>query len=403
LADKDDDMTTLQASLNLRQSELLAKLSGMLPTHPGRPGIEKELREIGEVLEDKRTKITQSYSSILLAQRQAELAAAIQSEHQLQKEVDLQAHEASWYAGNYQRGLNLGYAMSRSRKRLEAIEDRIDSIAQEREAPCFVHIFSPARPALEPTNGGRKVFVLGTVVAAALFALLIPVVIDMSDPHILSAEEAEKLLGFPSIGFIYDSNLVEPAKSNGRFRRLAAAIEREVDRNASRSFLFVSINPHFELNGLLLQVAGELEALGRNVKVILSPLLTELPLINTLSSLDAARSPSLSEYEPHRSESLRDEVASVRDGIVIVGTAPLTEDAEAELLSSSCDVVILTVQAGITTRAELRASALLLEKIQPRAVSALVTSCAPNSPTPFVWPKLALFASRFWAKNARTL
>jgi polysaccharide biosynthesis transport protein len=363
LANRDADLTTLQSNLNLRQSELLAKSNGMLPTHPGKAAIDSELRQINETVQAKRNILTKDYASMLLSQRKAEAASSAQAEAQLQQEVAFQAKQASWYSGNYQKGLDLAYEMERSRHRLEAIEDRIDSINLESASPGFAHVFSSARPALKPIKGGRKKIFLMAGMAAIVLALVVPIGIDMLAPQILSADEAEKILGFTPLGYTYDLGRGEATAITDRIRRLAAALDRDVERNASRSFLFVPINQDRDLSFMLIQLASELERLGRYVQVVLPAQVTGAPL----------------------DRPLRQSVESVTNGIVLVAAVPLTQDAETELLAASCDVIVLAIQAGASTKGELRGSIRALERIQPRAVAAMVTGVLPPSPVSFPW------------------
>ena len=407
LTQKDQDITTLQANLNLRRTELLTKLNGMLPTHPGRAEIESELRGIDDLLQKKRDSLVQGYSSMLVSQRRAELAAARQAENQLQHEVDTQATQAAWYSGNYQKGLNIAYEMERARKRLESIEDRIGFITLESQAPGFARAFSQARRPTQPVSGGRKKLLLMALMASAALALIVPVALDVLDPRILSPNETEKLLGFPPIGFTYAPSRVDAAKACGQLQRLAAAIERDAERNGSRSFLFVPVDSRTNLGALSTQVADELESLGHTIRVFSAPQPSASfsADANATHSCGAMSSRQVTTNGLHEFASMRAELASVERGFTLVTVGPLAEDAGAELLSSSCDVVVLALQAGTTTKAALRAAARTLERIQPRAVSVVMTGYDPDPPIAaagFRWPTLSGFlpvAARASLKN----
>ena len=364
MTQKDAELTTMEANLSLRRGDLLAKLNAMLPSHPGRVEIESELREMDGQLSKTRESLTAGYATMLLAQRSAEAAAARQAESQMQNELEAQAKQAAWYSSNYQKGLNISYAMERDRKRLEQTEDRVSFITLESQAPGFAHVFSPARPSAVAFSGGRKKLSLIVMAAALLLGLAVPVAIDMLDPHLRSANESQKLLGFPPLGYTFDPLRVEPTEVSDRMRRLAAAIERDAERNRSRTFLFLPVNQQAGLEALLVSLARELERLGHRVRVISS-----------------ARQPVPSP-ETEATESLRVQVAAIASGLVLIAAPPLADDAEGELLAASCDVVVLAVLAGITTKSELRSAARTLERIQPRAVSVVVTGYDPHPPMP---------------------
>jgi hypothetical protein len=320
---------------------------------------------------------------MLLAQRKAEAAATRQAENQMQIELEVQAKQAAWYSSSYQKGLNIAYEMERYRKRLELTEDRISFITLESQAPGFAHVFSLARPSTVAFSGGRKKLFLMVLAAAVLLGLLVPTGIDMLDPHLRSANEAQKLVGFAPVGYTLDARRVGAAEVSDRLRRLATALGRDLERKGSRSFLFLPVNQHSGLDALLAALARELVALGQKVDVV-----------STAGRVAEATLPGNGQLPL---ESLRARIAEIRSGMVLVAAAPLSEDAEGELLATSCDVVVLAVQAGITTKAELRAALRTLEQIQPHAVSLLVTGYDPDPPLPPP-PRGIRPLARLWAR-----
>jgi capsular polysaccharide biosynthesis protein len=383
-AQKNPALMTLQANLNVRRTELMAKLAGMLPTHPGRAQMEKEIRDIDQVLNGKGEILADKYSSLLLTQRRAEVKAAVRAEQQLQMEVDEQAKRAAWYSGNYQKALYISLEMERARKRLESIDDRLNFILLESRAPGFARLFSPARTPVDPLRGGRKKLFLIVLLAGTLLGLATPLVIDMLDPRILSPNEAENLIGFPPLGFTYAGREGRMVESRDRVRRIAAAIERESLRNESRSFLFVPVNNAVNLAGLLQDLSIELEHLGNSVRVIGSE-------GTQTSARSAAAAAGAGSDMRGASQDAASSFGSVRrmmsqtvseSEFALVATPPLSDRADTELLASTCDVVVLTLEAAATTKAEFKAATKTLERIQPKAVAVMVTGYEPDPPAP---------------------
>lgn len=403
LARRDADITSLQSNLNFRRSELLARLDGMLPNHPGRQEIEAELHRIDEVALSKRGDLETAYASILLAQRRAEAAADEQTEHEIQKQVDQQSAQAVWYSHNYQTGINLRYEIERARNRLEAVENRIDFVEQEGRAPGFARLFSPARPPIEPLSGGRRKPFLLLLATAIALSLAAPLALDYMDPRLLSPNEAEKLLGFPPIGFTLASANREA--SSDRIQRLAAAIEREFQRNASRSFVFVPVNAASRISETVIEIAGKLSDLGHSVEVV------EAEQRLTQAASAAAGRAVVASFPAHESGSLgsiRDRVReSVQRGsIALISAKTFSEDAETEILASSCDVVILTLRSAQTKKAEVQSAMRTLENIKPKAIAALVTGYDPNPALPEVRidrtiPSIQMALGRIRARRGR--
>jgi hypothetical protein len=377
LARRDADITSLQSNLNFRRSELLAKLSGMLPNHPGRRDIEAELLQIDHVADSRREDLESTYASILLAQRRAEAAADAHAERELQKQVGQQAAQAVWYSHNYQMGINIRYEIERSRNRLDAVENRIDFVEQEGRAPGFARLFSPARRPIEPLSGGHKKPILMLTLLAVGLSLAVPVGIDYVDPRLLSPNEAEKILGFAPIGFTLTS--VRREGWVDRLRRLAAAIEREAERNASRSFVFVPVNSATNVAAAVAGIARELAELGHFIEVIR----VEQSRAQAAGAAQVgAGSVSVPPTDAPGAVRSRVRNAMQRGAIVLISARPFSDDAETELLASGCDVVVLSLESCQTKKAELRATIRTLENIGPKAVAAVVTGHDPNPPMP---------------------
>ncbi|MGA3106231.1 MAG: hypothetical protein ABSD53_17255 [Terriglobales bacterium] len=383
MAWKDADITTLQSNFNLRRSELLAKLDGMLPTHPERLAIEAELHTLDLSMQSKREELQRNYASILLAQREAEATSDTRAEQEIQKQVARQAAQAIWYSHNYQSGINIRYEMERARKRLEAIEDRVGFVEQEGRAPGFARLFSLARRPIVPQSGGRKKPLLILLIVAAALSLAGPLAIDFLNPRLLSPNEVEKLLGFSPIGFTCLSTASRAPHDS--VDRLAAAIEREFTRNGSRSFVFAPVNLACSVAEPVADIARELEALGHVVQTIRSN--NEVPLAHAAAAggaEDAAFSRTVSAASSFGC--VRDQMQSMaRAGsIVLVSASPLSAAAETELLASACDVLVLALRCAQTTKKELLAATRTLDHIRPKAMAVMITDYDPDPPTPKV-------------------
>ena len=419
MARKDTDITSLQSNLNFRRNDLLAKLAGMRPNHPGRAEIEAELKQIDVVSQSKREDLEGTYASILLAQRQAEAGADARAEDETEKQVSEQAAQAIWYSHNYQKGINIRYEMERARKRLEAVEDRMDFVQQEGRAPGFARLFSAARYPIEPMSGGRKKPILILLVLAAALSVAGPLALDYFDPRLLSPNEVEKLLGFAPLGFtlapsetesknvnpVFDQSVSDQlvAGQKDRLRRLAAAIERDSERNGSRSFLFVPVNADAGVAEAVGGIARELAVLGHAPEVVAT---ATHPRMAQAATAGAGSDSTISVPVPDdsvRFGSLRRRVLdTMRTGaIVLIPANTFSTDAETELLASCCDVVVLTLKSALTTNAELKAAIRTLDNIHPKALAALVTSHDPDPALPEIRLGLS-FIRAAWSRRRRS-
>ncbi len=381
MAQKNPALMTLQSNLNLRRSELMAKLSGMLPTHPGRAAMEKEIADIDSLLKSRNDALSDSYSSMLLTQRRAEAASAAQADAQFQKEVDAQAVQAAQYSEKYQKGVYLSMEMQRAQRRLEAIDDRLNFIALESDAPGFAHMFSPARNPATRLGSGPKRMIMIVAVAALALGLIVPLILDLLDPHVLTPAEAEAKMGFPPLGFTYVSG--QGAKAVMQVRRLAAAIDREAARNGSRTYQFVPADESTKMDDLLDGIAEELRTLDHSVCVLSAerniPFTYPVGAGRHYSSLACAPRMTDSDFGSLRRALT---LSASPNQFVLLSSGSFSTDAESELLATTSDVVVLAVQAGRTTKAQLIASAKTLQRIQPKAVALVVMEYNPNPPAP---------------------
>jgi hypothetical protein len=134
------------------------------------------------------------------------------------------------------------------------------------------------------------------------------------------------------------------------------------------------------ITSLLKGISGELEQLGHVTRVIgaeeASPAAQAAAagadVIRSVSNGAGSFGAVRKELSRHVSES----------EFALVATPALSEVADTELLASTCDVVILTLEAAKTTKAELAAATRALERIQPKAVSIMVTGYEPDPPIP---------------------
>jgi CO dehydrogenase nickel-insertion accessory protein CooC1 len=67
--------------------------------------------------------------------------------------------------------------------------------------------------------------------------------------------------------------------------------------------------------------------------------------------------------------------------VVVVDTPPVLASVDTEIVASVADVVVLVVEAGSVTKDELRRGAKILERLNVRAISALLNKVRRDEPT----------------------
>ena len=204
----------------------------------------------------------ESWSRALLDQRSAEAYKTARVEERLNAEVQKQESQASWFTKNYQEGMELGIDIDQARKRIDGIQQRIDFLSLEKNAPGFVRVFSAARPPDQPLKGGkRKLF--GFVLAAALLlGLFAPAAIDMFDPRVRTPRIVQNVLGFAPLAWVLDRRSASPEFAREQTTRLASRLVQDSQSNGSRIFAFTSVAGRGGTSSIVVETAAAIGRLG---------------------------------------------------------------------------------------------------------------------------------------------
>ena len=196
---------------------------------------------------------------------------------------------------------------------------------------------------------------LGTAVA---------VIAHKVDPRIHVASDVEHLLGFAPMAQLPDFSEVSNEVAEEYFLRLASGIDRAFkDRNLSHC-VFTGTGPGVGVTTVAARVKEMLENLGE------SAVIAGVPEMSPLAPGDGQQETALKEDDLAALRKLVDEgeADAVRREIVLADSAPLTASQETEHLVCSADCAIVVIEAGVTTRAQLRSVASTLQRIKAPAV-----------------------------------
>ncbi len=362
LASKDAALTSLQANLNSRRSELLKTISGLSPNHPGRKAAETELAQLDAVLAHKSDELTAKYINILLQQRSAESYAAYKTEKGLEKEVQDQSNRAAFYSTNFQRALAIGADIEHERQRLDAVDSRISFLMLESSAPGFARFFSRALPADMPAGGKKRRIIMMAFFLALVLGIGLPVAADFIDPRIHTAGDAGSVLGFKPMAEMPLRSL--NCEYRARLARFAAAIEREMMQRGSHIFLFTPLAGFTAAKELLADLRDELNSISFTTALI----------DETQGQISSVEDESFTALSARRAML----AAAEEHQIVLVATRSIQDDAHVESLIPFADVCMISVQSCVSEKAALKQAALQLERCHPKAVGCVVTEVAPE-------------------------
>jgi Mrp family chromosome partitioning ATPase len=398
---KDPGINSLKANLNLRRSELLSKISGLGEKHPVRKMAERELSEIEMELTKANEKLIGQTSENLVAQRKKDFFEAQKIEQQINKQVNEHVAKANWFTENYQKAIQLGTEIEQLRSRVSLVDERINFLSLESDAPGMTRFFSRALPADQPVKGGRKKIFLIFFAFATFIGLSLPLAIDFIDPRILYAGDLERVLGFAPIGVIAEkSDKQSYHQANDQLIRIAGSILRDFHSQKSRVISLTSTRHQTGTTSLSLDLSQVLNELGIPTLTIeannLSPdnryMLAELSIAGKDSLLPDRI--TLAKNSCPKISMLRELTYMLKDylqdyQIVIIDCPPLLTSADTEIIIGMSDITLLAVQAIEVDKSEVRQAASLLEKLSPNAIGVILNR-VPNNNSQTKWIKTLL-------------
>lgn len=400
----DPGLSALTSNLTKRRADLLISTSGMTPDHPARLAAEQELAEI-EAAMAKRTSAVQARArEALLAQRRIDAFEMARTTEELAEMVESRRDEAVRVGEVYNEALGLTADLERARKRLDAIDNRIDFLTLESQAPGWVRVLSKALPPELPTKGGRKKILLLVLVAAAGATLVVPIAVDILDPRIRSANEAEKLLEFAPLGWVMErSDEKTMSFASDQFRRIAQKLAHDRQANGTKIFVLTSSKPLEGTTTLVLELARTLTALGVRTVAVEANALRPSPrygepsaaggfasLLETGGDPVAAVLPSTEDLPERvpvgasgrslgtvtRIDETLERLSAVFDAVVL-DAPPILLSADAEALVRAAGLAILVIEAESLPKAVVKRALRSLEKLEPKAVGAIVNRVRP--------------------------
>lgn len=396
----DSGLNSLKYHLWAKRGDLLNEISGLSPQHPLRAVAERKLKDLDEDVRVYAETLTNNTRTQLLEQRRTAVREARQIERALAADQQKVQERANWFIGNYNEGLTLTQNLQRIRLQLDAVNERIDFLTLETEAPGFLRIQSAALPPDYPIGGGPKKMVVLALVAAIGLGLIVPIGIDLLDKRIKTAAQVHRLLGFAPVAALLDKQAVENRLVWGdQMRRLMLALSREERQRGARRIALTAVKAGSGVTDLLLDLAREFARDGLRVIVVeanalqpddryladsLAPGLIDL--LNGEVALDSVIVPAqgtLPDRIPvglavQRHLPFYDRFPQTLDplleryDVILLDTPPVLLSADTEFMARYADVLLLLVSAQHVLPDELGRAARLLEKAYPQVFGVVV-------------------------------
>ncbi|MDD5273472.1 MAG: chain length determinant protein, partial [Methylovulum sp.] len=403
---KDQGLYSLKANMYLRRSKLVEQISGLDEKHPWHEQIKKQLAVIEAEVVQATTQLSNDVRRMLLEERRSKVTLTRQIEQGLLAQITEQKKHAAWFASNYDEALTLNQDVKRFYHQLETVENRINFIELESNAPGYIRMESAARPPdpKQPIRGGKKKILMTFVALGGVLALILPIIIDLFDRRIKTAGQVEKMLGYKPLAALLDSRQdgVNPHVIADQKRRLVLALNRERLRSGKPSsmILLTAVTHQSHTSSLAFDLAKDFAAIDVSAVVVeVNALTPDARYVSdkvTAGVMDWLANPDIGtpDIVSPADETLPDRIAlgatdnsllfgylrlqaaleklSGQYSVVILDASPILLSADVEFFASISDISLLLIAAE-TRPGEIKRAVQLLERIDPKVISFIVT------------------------------
>jgi len=402
---KDQGLYSLKANMYVRRSKLVEQISGLDPKHPWHEQIKKQLAVIEAEVVEATTQLSNDVRHMLLEERRSRVTLTRQVEQGLLTQITEQKKRASWFSNNYNEALTLTQDIKRFYRQLESVENRINFIELESNAPGYIRMESDARPPEQPIRGGKKKLLVTFAVLGGVLGLILPIVIDLFDRRIKTAGQVEKLLGYKPLAGLLESGQegVEAHVIADQKRRLALALNRERLRSGKPScmVLLTAVTHGSKTTSLAFDLARdfgnmdvsavvvEVNTLKADVRYVSESVTAGVfdLIVDADITVQQVVSPADADYPARIALGVPDEgllfgylrlqtaleKLSQHYSMVILDAAPILLSADVEFFASISDITLLLIAAQETQPGEIKRAVQVLERVDPKVISFVVT------------------------------
>jgi hypothetical protein len=269
-----------------------------------------------------------------------------------------------------QRAADLATNISRLQNRFAVLDEQVRNLTLQANAPGSAYFSSVASI---PTHIAwmlvlKKPLMYG--LGGIILALVAVLIANNMDQKIYVAADVTAVLGFAPMAQLPNFREVSPGIAEDHMLRLTAAIDHACRQGNLKNCIFTAVAAGAGTTTIATRVRSMLESMGRpTVLVDASGAPAQQskgegqgkgPSTALVSSERASRSTALMQQ-------LTDEGEEV-ESLVLTDTAPLPISAETEYLARYVDAAIVVLESGVTTRAQLRAAADTLSRLDVAAV-----------------------------------
>ncbi len=369
----DPGLVSMKTSLNERRAALISQMANLTPNHPTFKQDSAELAKIDNSLSSMTKDLREKAASRFQERLRTDLNRTAEVEGKLNTQLAQLAAAAGSATPKLQRANDLAADIVRLQTRRATVTDQLHNLMLQDSVPGAVHLSAAALPPLHPTISGIAKKALPMGLGSLVLALLAALIANNLDNKVYIAADIEHVLGFAPMAQLPDFTEVSNGVVEEHLLRLSATIEHARQQGGLKSCIFTGTGAGAGVSTLVSRMSSMLESMGRET-VLVDASWTPSTASQASSNGIETNEPSsqLATQRGSRSTALArqlsEEAETSQESLILTDAAPLAVSAETEYLAHFVDAVIVVVQSGVTTRAQLRDAAARLQRLDVGAV-----------------------------------
>ena len=357
----DPGLSSLKQSLLARKAALVSQMANLTPSHPLYKQDQAELAKIDASLETSTQELRAKAATRIEEQLRTDLDRTAGLEARLNAQLAQMTRAAAGATPKLQRSSDLANDITRLQTRFNAVDEQLQNQTLEDSAPGMAHLAEAAVPPTYPSVAGVIRNALLLLFGFISLGLAAAVVAHKMDPRIYVAADVEQLLGYAPMAQLPDFDEVTDEAAEEHLLRLATSIEFACKEGQLTSCVFTGAGPEVGVTTLVKRVKEMLVVLGK--ETVLLDAAGPVPAEHRTET-ELQRSARATALMPRAA----DGTATDSGSLMLTDTAPLTVSAESEYMARRADCTILVLESGKTTRAQIRAAANSLQRLNAAAV-----------------------------------
>jgi uncharacterized protein involved in exopolysaccharide biosynthesis len=387
MAATDAGLVSMKMSLNQRRAVLIAQMANLTANHPLYKQDAAELAQIDGSLDAMMKDLRAKVSARIEQRLHTDLNRATAVQDKLNGQLAQLAAAAAGATPQLQRASDLATSIARLQSRYSAVDAQVRNLTLEASAPGSAYLSAVASVPTHMAWG--LVLKRGLLLAFAgiFLGMLAALIANNLDQKIYIAADVVRVLGIAPMAQLPDFNEVSSGVADDHLLRLTAAIDHACRQSNLMNCIFTGVGPGAGVSTIASRVQSLLQAMGRDSVLVDSygVLIKSAPAAG--SGKSTATALTTTERGGHSASLMEqlDRETERGECLVMTDTAPLTISAETEYLARHVDAAIMVIEAGVTTRTQLRLAASSLQRLDVGAVGFVLNKVAmATADAPFV-------------------